>query len=125
VLELNRIRLALERSGTLALWVPETFIRVVNLSPTFCYAKVYDAMATVDLCNKVWAEFAIEDERTLKTEQKYAKIFKDSPSGVTSKPAIEGHFKTGQRTNTLDDLVLPYWLSVWQHRLMASPMPVL
>jgi hypothetical protein len=74
VLELNRIRLALERSGTLALWVPETFIRVVNLSPTFCYAKVYDAVATVDLGNKVWAEFAIEDERTLKTEQKYAKI---------------------------------------------------
>jgi hypothetical protein len=50
---------------------------------------------------------------------------KVAPSGVTSKPAIEGHFKTGQRTNTLDDLVLPYWLSVWQHRLMASPMPVL
>ena len=25
-------------------------------------------------------------------------------SGVTSKPAIEGHFKTGQRTSTLDDL---------------------
>jgi hypothetical protein len=41
--------LALERSRTLVLWVPETFIRVVNLSPTFCYAKAYDAVATVDL----------------------------------------------------------------------------
>jgi hypothetical protein len=55
-------------------WVPETFIRVVNLSPTFSYAKTYDAVATVDLGNKVWVEFAIEYERTLKTEQKYAKI---------------------------------------------------
>jgi len=35
-------------------------------------------------------------------------------SGVTSKPAIEGHFKTGQRTITLDDLLLPYRLAVWQ-----------
>jgi hypothetical protein len=26
-------------------------------------------------------------------------------SGVTSKPAIEGHFKTGQRTSTLDYLI--------------------
>jgi hypothetical protein len=74
VLELNRIRLALERSRTLVLWVPETFIRVVNLSPTFCYAKAYDAVATVDLGSRVWAEFAIEYERTLKSEQKYAKI---------------------------------------------------
>lgn len=35
-------------------------------------------------------------------------------SGVTSKPAIEGHFKTGQRTITLDELVLPYRLARWQ-----------
>jgi hypothetical protein len=73
VLELNRIRLALERSRTLVLWVPETFIRVVN-SPTFCYAKAYDAVTTVDLGSRVWAEFAIEYERTSKSEQKYAKI---------------------------------------------------
>jgi hypothetical protein len=33
---------------------------------------------------------------------------------VTSKPAIEDHFKTGQRTITLDELVLPYRLAVWQ-----------
>jgi hypothetical protein len=37
-----------------------------------------------------------------------------SPSGITSKPAIEDHFKTGQRTITLDELVLPYRLAVWQ-----------
>ena len=45
-------------------------------------------------------------------------------SGVTSKPAIEGHFKTGQRTSTLDDLVLPYQAAVWQAHCLA-PMPIL
>ena len=45
-------------------------------------------------------------------------------SGVTSKPAIEGHFKTGQRTSTLDDLVLPYQLAVWQPHSLAL-MPIL
>ena len=29
------------------------------------------------------------------------------PSVVTSKPAIEGHFKTGQRTATRTELVVP------------------
>ncbi len=32
-------------------------------------------------------------------------------SGVTSKPAIEGHFKTGQRTNILDD---PFYPAGWR-----------
>jgi hypothetical protein len=35
-------------------------------------------------------------------------------SGVTSKPAIEGHFKTGQRNIILDEPVLPYRMAVWQ-----------
>src|SRR5437764_11415711 len=35
-------------------------------------------------------------------------------SGVTSKPAIEGHFKTGQRTITLDEPFLPYRPAIWQ-----------
>jgi hypothetical protein len=74
VLELNRIRLALERSRALMVWIPEVFIRVVNLSPTLCYAKAYDAVAKVSLGGGVWAEFAIEYERTLKSEQKYEKI---------------------------------------------------
>ena len=39
VLELNRIRFALERSGALLFWVPETFIRVLNLSPSFATPK--------------------------------------------------------------------------------------
>ena len=74
VLELNRIRIALERSRALVSWIPEVFIRVVNLSPTLCYAKAYDAVAKVSLGDGVWAEFAIEYERTLKSEQKYEKI---------------------------------------------------
>ena len=74
VLELNRIRFALERSGALLFWVPETFIRVLNLSPVFCYAKAYDAVAKVILGDGMSAEFAIEYERTLKSEQKYEKI---------------------------------------------------
>ena len=74
VLELNRIRFALERSGALLSRVPETFIRVLNLSPVFCYAKAYDAVAKVILGDGMSAEFAIEYERTLKSEQKYEKI---------------------------------------------------
>ena len=74
VLELNRIRFALERSGDLLFWVPETFIRVLNLSPIFCYAKAYDAIAKVILGDGLSAEFAIEYERTLKSEQKYERI---------------------------------------------------
>jgi len=74
VLELNRIRLALERSNALVYWVPEVIVRVLNLSPTLGYAKAYDAVATVNLGNDALVEFAIEYERTLKSEQKYAKI---------------------------------------------------
>jgi hypothetical protein len=74
VLELNRIRLALERSRVLLSWVPEVFIRALNQSPTLNYAKAYDAVATVLLGNGERAEFAIEYERTLKSEQKYTKI---------------------------------------------------
>jgi hypothetical protein len=40
------------------------------------------------------------------------------------KPAIEGHFKTGQRTITLDELVLPYRLAVWQVQF-AAVQPVI
>ncbi len=74
VLELKRIRLALEGSRALVLWVPETFIRAVNLSPALGYAKAYDAVAKVSLGGGASAEFAIEYERTLKSAQKYAKI---------------------------------------------------
>jgi hypothetical protein len=47
---------------------------VLNLSPVHGYAKAYDAVANVSLGNGLWADFAIEYERTLKSEQKYQKI---------------------------------------------------
>jgi len=74
ILELNRIRLALERSQTLVNWTPEVMVRVLNLSPALGYAKAYDAVATVRIGSGMMAEFAIEYERTLKSEQKYEKI---------------------------------------------------
>ena len=74
VLEVNRIRLALERSGALIFWIPEVLIRIVNLSPTLSYAKAYDAVAQVRIGDGVSVEFAIEYERTLKSEQKYERI---------------------------------------------------
>jgi hypothetical protein len=49
-------------------------VRVLNLSPTLGYAKAYDAVATVRIGSGVTAVFAIEIERTLKSEQKYEKI---------------------------------------------------
>jgi hypothetical protein len=75
VLELNRIHIALLGSGALTRWIPESFIRVVNLSPIHGYAKTYDAVVTLRLGDGEWAELAIEYERTLKSVQKYEKIF--------------------------------------------------
>jgi hypothetical protein len=65
--------------------------------------------------NFVNAPFTIEAwvNGTLSTEQCCQGNARIS-SGITSKPAIEGHFKTGQRTITLDELVLPYRTAVWQ-----------
>ncbi len=45
----------------------------MNLSPASAYAKVYDAIARVHL-NGESVEFAIEYERTLKSQPKYDKI---------------------------------------------------
>ena len=73
-LEVNRIRLALERSQKLSSWIPESLIRVLNLSPVCGYAKVYDAIAKVNVGDGVYAEFALEYERTLKSEARYEKI---------------------------------------------------
>src|SRR5438105_939514 len=45
----------------------------------------------------------------------------ESTSGVTSKPAIEGHFKTGQRTSSLDDL---FYLTGWRSGKCNLVQPV-
>jgi hypothetical protein len=47
-------------------------------------------------------------------------IRRDLPRGSLQKPAIEGHFKTGQRTLTLDGLVLPYRTAVGNSNLIQS-----
>jgi len=72
-LEINNIRLVLLRTGTLWSWTPESLIRVLNLSPTHSYAKVYDGIAKV-FFDRQFAEFAVEYERTLKSLPKYEKI---------------------------------------------------
>lgn len=72
-LEVNSIRLALMRTLKLRDWIPESYIRAVNLVPASAYAKVYDAIATVLIADNE-IEFAIECERTLKTPAKYKKI---------------------------------------------------
>jgi len=72
-LELNEIRMALMRTGLLSSWLPEPTIRVLNVSPATAYAKVYDGIATVCLDEEV-VEFAVEYERTLKSQAKYGKI---------------------------------------------------
>ena len=72
-LEVNDIRLALLRTRKLRRWIPESFIRVLNQSPAYAYAKVYDGIATVAL-NGHQVEFAVEFERTLKSPTKYEKI---------------------------------------------------
>lgn len=72
-LELNSIRLVLLGTRMLWQWIPEPFIRVLNLSPSTCYAKVYDGIATVRLDGES-VRFAVEYERTLKSEAKYEKI---------------------------------------------------
>ena len=72
-LELNDIRLALLRTRALWYWIPESFIRVLNLSPAHAYAKVYDGIAKVFFDGE-FAEFAVEYERTLKSLPKYERI---------------------------------------------------
>jgi len=72
-LELNEIRLALLRSCLLIRWIPESFIRVLNLSPPHSYAKVYDGIATLKMPDGPVC-LAVEYERTLKSPAKYEKI---------------------------------------------------
>ena len=72
-LEVNDIRLTLSMHHQLGRWIPESFIRVLNLSPATAYAKVYDGIAFVLVYGRS-VEFAIEYERTLKSQAKYEKI---------------------------------------------------
>jgi len=72
-LEVNNIRLTLSVHHQLVRWIPETFIRVLNMSPATAYAKVYDGIATVVTHDKL-VDFVVEYERTLKSPARYEKI---------------------------------------------------
>ena len=72
-LAVNDIRLILGRTRVLKHWVPESLIRVLNLSPTYAYAKVYDGIATLAIAGGL-ISVAVEYERTLKAAAKYEKV---------------------------------------------------
>ena len=69
-LELNRVRIALMRSGTLIRWMPESALRVLHRAGQRNYAKIYDAIATIILDGEIY-EIGIEYERWLKTVERY------------------------------------------------------
>ena len=73
-LEVNNIRIALKATTNLMLWIPETAIRVLNLSPATAYAKVYDGIAELYVDGD-YVTLAIEYERTFKSKSKYDKIW--------------------------------------------------
>ena len=72
-IELNDIHLALAGSGLLIRWKPEVEIRAQNERTDFGHSKDYDAVVTV-CCRKAEVRFALEYERTAKTEAEYADI---------------------------------------------------
>jgi hypothetical protein len=74
-LELNDVHLALRKSGILVRWVPASAICSQNDLTKFGFAKDYDAVVTVN-CRGVHVVFAVEHERTAKTEAEYANIGK-------------------------------------------------
>jgi len=74
-LELNNIHLSLLRAGLLVRWVPEIQLRSRNLSMDVANGKVYDAIVTVR-DNGRDTMFALEYERTAKSKELYAEVFK-------------------------------------------------
>lgn len=72
-LELNNIYLSLLRADLHVRWVPEIQLRSRNLSMGVRNGKVYDAIVTVRLDNR-GATFALEYERTAKSEGLYAEV---------------------------------------------------
>lgn len=72
-LDINNIHLGLLRAGLLARWVPEIQLRSRNASLSVASGKVYDAIVTVRL-EEHDATFALEYERTAKSEEDYKDI---------------------------------------------------
>ncbi len=72
-LELSNIHLSLLRAGLLVRWVPEIQVRSRNAMLGVVNGKVYDAIVTVRLDER-GATFALEYERTAKSEEQYADV---------------------------------------------------
>ena len=72
-LELNNIHLSLLRAGLLVRWVPEIQVRSRNSMMNFASAKDYDAIVTLRLEDR-HVIFALEYERSAKSERQYAGI---------------------------------------------------
>ena len=72
-LELSNIHLSLLRAGLIVGWVPEIQLRSRNRSMDVRKGKVYDAIITVRV-DEHDATFALEYERTVKSEEQYADV---------------------------------------------------
>jgi hypothetical protein len=72
-LEVNRIRIALLRSGTLTEWMEDSAIRVLRNAGNPDYAKIYDAVATITVDGELY-RVGIEYERSLKAFERYQEI---------------------------------------------------
>ena len=71
-LELNELRLALWKSGSLVRWIPATEIRSQNLTSDR-YAKEYDAVVQVRIEGSEFS-FALEYERSVRPKARYLEI---------------------------------------------------
>ena len=72
-IDLNNIQLGVLRAGLLAEWVPEIAIHSANRLTPLAYAKDYDAIVRLRLDGRT-SEFALEYERTAKSEADYIEI---------------------------------------------------
>ena len=103
-LEVNNIRLVLLRTGTIWSWIPECFIRVLNLSSESAYAKVYDGIARVSFEGE-YIDFAVEYERTLKSPSKYQKI----REAIESEKRLHGFLYLVPTYQLRSSLVHEFW----------------
>jgi hypothetical protein len=104
VLEVTNIRLALLVHHQLFRWIPECFIRVLNLSPATAYAKVYDGIANVRV-DHGFVDFAVEYERTLKSPAKYEKIRK----AIESEKRVQAFVYLVPSYDLLHGLMEAFW----------------
>ena len=103
-LEVNAIHLAMMQTLLLKQWIPESLIRVLNLSPHYAYSKVYDGIASLSLAGRR-IDVAVEFERTLKSQAKYQKI----RVAIESEKRTEGVLYLVPTEELLDSLRNEFW----------------